>query len=159
MLHWTSFRSCNLFGTQLCLFSVPHQDVGLLVDKYTCRTPRFLMHSRCTACSLVCVQSYHAHAWLNIGVHLCVPGDIPAEQPPPARYEPNRIVEDQENKHFTGDGQFTEHEGLRVRPLFFHQSIIASTHDSAESIATPLEADFGDEQLRALLASPLYLQE
>ena len=32
-------------------------------------------------------------------------------------------------------------------------------YDSAESIATPLESDFDDEQLRALLASPLFLQE
>ena len=36
---------------------------------------------------------------------------------------------------------------------------MASTLDSAESIATPPESDFDDEQLRALLASPLYLQE
>ena len=43
------------------------------VDRYTCRTPHFFMHSRCTACSLVCVQWCHAHAWLKIGVHLCVP--------------------------------------------------------------------------------------
>ena len=49
---------------------------------------------------------------------------------------------------------------VRVRPWSFHQSVIASTYDSAESIATPPpEADFDDEQLRALLASPLYLQE
>ena len=38
-------------------------------------------------------------------------------------------------------------------------SFLPSTHDSAESIATPPESDFDDEQLRALLASPLYLQE
>ena len=43
------------------------------VDRYTWRTPHFLMHSRCTACSFVCAQSYQAHAWLKIGVHLCVP--------------------------------------------------------------------------------------
>ena len=39
------------------------------------------------------------------------------------------------------------------------QSIIASTDDSAESIATQPESDFDDEQLLALLASPLYQQE
>ena len=45
-------------------------------------------------------------------------------------------------------------------PLSFHQSITASTNDSAENIATPLpESDVDDEQLRALVASPLYLQE
>ena len=44
----------------------------------------------------------------------------------------------------------TEHEDLRVKPLSFHQSITASTYDSAESIATPLsESDSDDEQLRA----------
>ena len=34
-----------------------------------------------------------------------------------------------------------------------------STCDSAESIATPPESDFDDEELRGLLASPLHLQE
>ena len=58
------------------------------------------------------------------------------------------------------DMQFTEHEEIRAKPLSFHQSITASTYDSAESIATPPpDSDKDDEQLRALLASPLYLQE
>ena len=57
--------------------------------------------------------------------------------------------------HFTEDGQITEFEELRVKLLSFEQSIIASTCNSAESIATPQEADFDDELLRALLASPL----
>ena len=70
-----------------------------------------------------------------------------------------RLAGDRDYRHFTGDGQFTEHEYLRVRPLSFHQSIIASTHDSTESIATSLESDSDDEQLSALLASPLYPQE
>ena len=61
--------------------------------------------------------------------------------------------------HFTEDGQFAEHEDLRVKPLSFHQSTIASTYDSAESIATLPDSDLDDEQIRALLASPLYLQE
>ena len=61
-------------------------------------------------------------------------------------YEPNRIVEDRDSRHFTGDGQFTEHEDLRVRPLSFHQSIMASTTDSTESIATLPESDIHDEQ-------------
>ena len=48
-----------------------------------------------------------------------------------------------------------------VKPLFFHNKpSITSTYDSAESIAThPSESDFDDEQIRARLASPLYLQE
>ena len=77
----------------------------------------------------------------------------------PTRYDPNRIVEDRDYRLFTRDGQFTEFEDLRVRPLSFNQSIIASACDSAESIATPPESDFDDEQHCALLASPLYLQE
>ena len=37
---------------------------------------------------------------------------------------------------------------------------LASTYDSAESIVTPpLDSDLDDEQIRVLLASPLYLQE
>ena len=44
--------------------------------------------------------------------------------------------------------------------MSFHQSITASTYDSAESIATPpLDSDLDDEKLRALLASPLDMQE
>ena len=76
--------------------------------------------------------------------------------PPLTGCEPKRIVEDQNYRHFTRDGQFTEFEGLRVRPLSFDPSIIASTCDSAESIATPPESDLDGEPLRALLASPLY---
>ena len=74
-------------------------------------------------------------------------------------YEPNWIVEDRDYRHSTGDGQFTELEDLRIRPLSYHQSIKASTYDSAASIATLPESDFDDEQLRAMLASPLYRQE
>ena len=81
------------------------------------------------------------------------------ETPPRTGYEPNPIVEDGNCRHFTKDGLFTELEHLCVRPLSFHQSIIASTSDSAESIATFPESDYDDEQLRALLGSPLYLQE
>ena len=53
---------------------------------------------------------------------------------------------------------FTEIED-RVKTLSCNQSFLSSTQDSAESIATPQEADFDDEQLRALLASPLCIQE
>ena len=79
------------------------------------------------------------------------------DTPPRTGYEPNWIVEDGDYRHFTGDGQFTELEDLRVRSLSFHKSIVATTYDSDESIATPPESDFDDEQHRALLASPLYL--
>ena len=41
-----------------------------------------------------------------------------------------------------------------------HRPSFTSTYDSAESIATPpLESDLNDEQIRALLASPLFLQK
>ena len=49
---------------------------------------------------------------------------------------------------------FTEIED-RVKTLSYNQSFPSSTQDSAESIATPQEADFDDEQLRALLAAPM----
>ena len=58
------------------------------------------------------------------------------ETPPLTVWETNRIAEDRDYRHFTRDGQFTELEDSRVRPLSFHQSITASTSDSAESIAT-----------------------
>ena len=88
-------------------------------------------------------------------------GGASAELPPPTGYEPNgivdnQIVDNQENRHLTEDDQIIED---RVKSLSYNQSFLPSTHDSAESIATPPESDFDDEQLRALLASPLYLQE
>ena len=46
-----------------------------------------------------------------------------------------------------------------VKALSHNQSFLSSTQDSAESIATPQEADFDDEQIPALLASPRYLPE
>ena len=76
------------------------------------------------------------------------PGAL-TDTPPLIGYEPNRIVEDRDWRHLTGDGQFTELEDLRVRSLSFHKSIVASTYDSAESIATPPKTDFDDEQVRA----------
>ena len=60
-----------------------------------------------------------------------------AEPRPFAGYEPKQLAENKDYKHFTEDKQLTEHEDLRVKPLSFHQSITASTYDSAESIATP----------------------
>ena len=44
--------------------------------------------------------------------------------------------------------------------MFFHRPSMTSTYDSAESIATPPpESDLHDDQLRNMLASPLYIQE
>ena len=57
-----------------------------------------------------------------------------SEPRPSTGYESKQLAEDR----VTGDGHFTEHEDLRVKTLSFHQSIKASTYDSAESIATPL---------------------
>ena len=49
---------------------------------------------------------------------------------------------------------------LLVKPVFCHTPSMTSTYDSAESIATPpLDSDLDDEQIRSMLASPLYLQE
>ena len=68
-----------------------------------------------------------------------------ADALPPTVYEPKDLAED---------------DDLRVKPLFFHRPSITSTYHSAESIATPPpESDLDDEQIRAPLTSPLYLQE
>ena len=57
-----------------------------------------------------------------------------ADLPPPTGYEPKDRAE--------------------------NEDLIASTYDSAESIATPSpQSDFDDEQIRALLAPPLHSQE
>ena len=53
----------------------------------------------------------------------------------------------------------TENDDLCVKPVFFLRPSIIWTYDSAESIATPPpESDLDDDQIRALLASRLYLQ-
>ena len=58
-------------------------------------------------------------------------GDTSAELPPPAGYEPNGIVDDQVNMHFTEDDQIAELEG-RVESLSYNRSFLPSTYDSAE---------------------------
>ena len=44
----------------------------------------------------------------------------------------------------------------RLEKLTYNQSLIHSTYDSAESIATHPDSDLEDEQLQMMLASPLY---
>ena len=89
-----------------------------------------------------------------------------AKPPSITSYEPKQLAEYKDHMHFTEDNQLAEyqdvpeHEDLRVKPLFFHLPNIASTSDSAESIVTPPpDSDSGDEQICALLTSPLYKQE
>ena len=68
-----------------------------------------------------------------------------AEPQLPTGYEPNDL---------------NEMNNTEVTPVFFHRPSMTSTYDSAGSIATPpLESDFDVEQLRDMLASPLYLQD
>ena len=43
--------------------------------------------------------------------------------------------------------------------LCYNQTLLSSTQDAIESLATPPGADLDDEQIRALLASPRYLLE
>ena len=53
-----------------------------------------------------------------------------------------------------------ESNSILVKSMFFHRLSMTSTRDSPESIATlPPESDWDDEQIRNLLASPLYLQK
>ena len=90
-------------------------------------------------------------------------GDGFSDLEPLTGYEPNKIVDNQiinEQKDITctQDNQITEIEG-HVKTLSYYQPLLSSTQDSFESIAAPQEADFDDEQIRALLASPRYLPE
>ena len=90
-------------------------------------------------------------------------GDGYTDPEPRTGCEPNRIVDnqtiiEQEDLTWTEDSQITEIKGL-VKTLSYNQSLLSSTQDSIESIATPQEADVDDEQIRALLASPRYLPE
>ena len=53
-----------------------------------------------------------------------------------------------------------ESNSTLVKPMFFHRPSITSSYASAESSATPTpESDLDDDQMRNMLASPLYLQE
>ena len=83
-----------------------------------------------------------------------------AEPPSLTSYEPKDHKLFTEDKHPSQYEDLAEQEDLRVKPLFFHQPSIASTCDSAESIATPPpDSDLDDDQIRALLASSLFLHE
>ena len=64
----------------------------------------------------------------------------------PTGYEPTDLAE--------------EDTSMLVKPTIFHRPSMTSTSDSAESLAThPPESDLDDEEIRNMLASPLYLQE
>ena len=64
----------------------------------------------------------------------------------PTGYEPKDLAE--------------EDNPVQVKPLIFRRPSLTSTYDSAESIATlPPESDLDNEQIRTMLASPLYLLE
>ena len=62
-----------------------------------------------------------------------------------------------EIEHSTEESQIPEIVDKFSLPC--NQSFLSSTQDSVESLATPQEADWDDEQIRALLASPRYLPE
>ena len=89
-----------------------------------------------------------------------------AEPPSITGHEPKQLAEHKDHGHLTEDNQIVEyqdlaeHDNLRVKPLFFHPPSMTSTYDSAEGIVTtPPDSDLDEEQIRALLASPLYPQE
>ena len=50
-------------------------------------------------------------------------------------------------------------EKIGAKKLSYSDSLVHSAYDSAESIATPPDSDLEDEQIRKMLASPLYLRE
>ena len=76
--------------------------------------------------------------------------------PQPKRIELNRILVNPQNQ--TIDDQ-DDIEEIGVKLLSYSQSLVHSAYDSAESIATPPDSDLEDEQLRKMLASPLYTRE
>ena len=54
----------------------------------------------------------------------------------------------------------THMNNIEVKPMFFHRPSVTSTCVSAERIAIPPpESGLDDEQVRNMLASPLYLHE
>ena len=75
-------------------------------------------------------------------------------------FEPNRIVDNlvMNERVCTEHHQITEIED-HIKTLSYNQSLLSSTQDSIESIATPQEANLDDKQIRALLASPRYVPE
>ena len=74
----------------------------------------------------------------------------------PKRIELNRILVKPQNQMI--DDQ-DDNEGIGVKPLSYSQSLVHSADELAESTATPPDSDFEDEQLRKMLASPLYIRE
>ena len=121
-------------------------------------TPHLMTPSTGTPSSLVLNPSFSEHKRCG-DLRPQLSGAL-AEPPSFTGYEPKQLAETLDQRHFTEDKQFTEHEDLRVDSLFFHQPSTASTYDPAESIATqPPDSDLDAEQIRALLASPLYLKE
>ena len=69
----------------------------------------------------------------------------------PKRIELNRILVNPSNQIIDDQDDIEE---IGVKPLSYSQSLVHSAYDLAESIATPPDSDFEDEQLRKMLASP-----
>ena len=67
-----------------------------------------------------------------------------AETTSPTGYEPKNLIEG---------------NSMEVKLMFFHKPSMTSTNDTSESIATACESDLADDQIRNMLAAPLYLQE
>ena len=74
----------------------------------------------------------------------------------PERIELNRILVNPKNQIIDDQDDIEE---IGVKPLSYSQSLIHSTYDSAEGIATPPDSDLEDDQLRKMLALPLTKQE
>ena len=107
---------------------------------------------------------------LHSTIHEAYRGDGFTDPEPRTGYEPDRTVDNsivtgQEIEHSTEDSQIPEVEDkgqrvdIRSVPFIKNRSLLSSSQDSIESLAAPQEADWDDEQVRALLASPRYLLE
>ena len=74
----------------------------------------------------------------------------------PKRIELNRILVKSQNQKIDDQDDIEE---IGAIPLSYSQSLIHLAYDSAQSITTPPGSDLEDEQLRKMLASPLYVHE
>ena len=104
-------------------------------------TPHLATPSTGTPSSLVLIPSFSEHK--PCGDPRPQLSNALVEPRPFTDYEPKQLAKDRDCRHFTGVGQFTEHEDLRVKPLSFHQSITASTYDSAKVLRHRPEVGLG----------------
>ena len=103
---------------------------------------------------------------ITSGLHCAVSrgltGDGFTDPEPRTSYEPKRAVDkpiviEQEIQHSIEESQIAEIEDKFSLPC--NQSLLSSTQDSTESLASLKKQTWTTNKIRALLASPRYLPE